>query len=180
MQVCRTEEATPSPFPDLPAGVLEMRVKEGSKIHNLMGFALARVQGEQGTGGGVRQLVFVGSGRAVTKTITCAEILKRRVEGLHQLTKVQQKMVHEVWEGSQDGAAKAGVTVHRTVPAISILLSKDPLDPQEPGYQPPLAPGVGWAPPSKREDENRDITQPASKRLPDALPHQPSSKKPHL
>uniref|UniRef100_A0A8C2BXP6 Ribonuclease P and MRP subunit p25, b n=1 Tax=Cyprinus carpio TaxID=7962 RepID=A0A8C2BXP6_CYPCA len=125
------------PFPGLPAGVLEMRVKEGSKIRNLMGFAMARMQDEARDAGqtGLRQVVFTGSGRAVTKTITCAEIMKRKLGGLHQMTKLQYKGLREVWESQDEGDSE--VTVHRTLPSISILLSKDPLDPLEPGYQPP-------------------------------------------
>ncbi|KAK5873667.1 hypothetical protein PBY51_018688 [Eleginops maclovinus] len=147
-KVCRTEEDSPCPFPGLASGVLEMRVKEGSKIRNLMGFAMTRMQGEKGisggcvSDGGLRQVVFTGSGRAVTKTITCAEIMKRKVGSLHQLTKLQYKVVKEVWESSEGGASE--MTVHRTVPSISILLSKDPLDPQEPGYQPPETLGALW------------------------------------
>ncbi|XP_013863436.1 ribonuclease P protein subunit p25a [Austrofundulus limnaeus] len=147
-KVCRTEEESPCPFPGLPSGVLEMRVKEGSKIRNLMGFAMARMQGEKGGSGGsagaagLRQVVFTGSGRAVTKTITCAEIMKRKVGCLHQLTKLQYKVVKEVWESNQGSTSE--MTVHRTVPSISILLSKDPLDPQEPGYQPPEAFSALW------------------------------------
>uniref|UniRef100_A0A3B4TN60 Ribonuclease P and MRP subunit p25 n=2 Tax=Seriola dumerili TaxID=41447 RepID=A0A3B4TN60_SERDU len=147
-KVCRTEEDSPCPFPGLASGVLEMRVKEGSKIRNLMGFAMARMQGEKGvsgggvTGGGLRQVVFTGSGRAVTKTITCAEIMKRKVGSLHQLTKLQYKVVKEVWESTEGGTSE--MTVHRTVPSISILLSKDPLDPQEPGYQPPETLSALW------------------------------------
>lgn len=142
-KVCRTEEGSPCPFPGLESGVLEMRVKEGSKIRNLMGFAMARIQGEKDTsGGGLRQVVFTGSGRAVTKTITCAEIMKRKVGSLHQLTKLQYKVVKEVWESTEGAVTQ--MTVHRTVPSISILLSKDPLDPQEPGYQPPESLGALW------------------------------------
>ncbi|XP_061671331.1 uncharacterized protein LOC133498476 [Syngnathoides biaculeatus] len=145
-KVCRTEEHSPCPFPGLTPGTLEMRVKEGSKIRNLMGFAMARMQGEKGLCGGgesgLRQVVFTGSGRAVTKTITCAEIMKRKVGSLHQLTKLQNKVVKEVWENTEQGTSE--MTVHRTVPSISILLSKDPLDPQEPGYQPPETLGTLW------------------------------------
>ncbi|XP_015246767.1 PREDICTED: ribonuclease P protein subunit p25-like [Cyprinodon variegatus] len=147
-KVCRTEEDSPCPFPGLASGVLEMRVKEGSKIRNLMGFAMARMQGEKtgsaggGTVSGLRQVVFTGSGRAVTKTITCAEIMKRKVGCLHQMTKLRYKVVKEVWESNQGAASE--MTVHRTVPSISILLSKDPLDPQEPGYQPPEAFSSLW------------------------------------
>ncbi|KAM6950334.1 ribonuclease P protein subunit p25-like [Lycodopsis pacificus] len=170
-KVCRTEEDSPCPFPGLASGVLEMRVKEGSKIRNLMGFAMARMQGETGvtgggvSGGGLRQVVFTGSGRAVTKTITCAEIMKRKVGSLHQLTKLQYKVVKEVWESSEGGTSE--MTVHRTVPSISVLLSKDPLDPQEPGYQPPETLSALW-------DEREGIesaTQTACKRPLGPLPY---------
>ncbi|XP_048861496.1 ribonuclease P protein subunit p25-like [Brienomyrus brachyistius] len=145
-KVCRTEDPSPGPFQGLD-GALEMRVKEGSKIRNLMGFAVARMQ-EGGSGGGPRQVVFTGSGRAVTKTITCAEIMKRRLTGLHQLTKLRYRAVREVWE-SGDGQT----TVQRDVPSISILLSKDPLDPLEPGYQPPEDQSPLWGPGCHREEE---------------------------
>lgn len=136
-RVSRSEDSSPYPIPGLAADVLHMRVKEGSKIRNLLRFATARIQGEgeSCTGTSLRQVVFTGSGRGVTKTITCVEILKRRVGGLHQVSKLYYRTVSEVWESPQPGAA--AVSVQRTVPAICILLSKDPLDPQEPGYQPP-------------------------------------------
>lgn len=169
-KVCRSEEDSPSPFPGLPSGVLEMRVKEGSKIRNLMGFAMARMQGEKGSSGaaqndgGLRQVVFSGSGRAVTKTITCAEIMKRKVGSLHQLTKLRYKAVREVWESTEGGTSE--MTVHRSVPSISILLSKDPLDPTEPGYQPPETLGALW-----EEREGVDPSQSACKRPLGPLPY---------
>uniref|UniRef100_A0A8C7MPI0 Ribonuclease P and MRP subunit p25, b n=1 Tax=Oncorhynchus kisutch TaxID=8019 RepID=A0A8C7MPI0_ONCKI len=158
----RVPGRTPCPFPGLASGVLEMRVKEGSKIRNLMGFAMARMQGDVSGvgvsgGGGLRQVVFSGSGRAVTKTITCAEIMKRKVGSLHQLTKLRYKGVREVWESKEGGASE--MTVHRTVPSISILLSKDPLDPQEPGYQPPETLSALW-----EDRDGVDALQTASKR----------------
>uniref|UniRef100_A0A8C2ZCD9 Ribonuclease P and MRP subunit p25 n=1 Tax=Cyclopterus lumpus TaxID=8103 RepID=A0A8C2ZCD9_CYCLU len=136
-RVSRTEDSSPYPIPGLAADILHMRVKEGSKIRNLLRFATARMQGEgrDSDGSSLRQVVFTGSGRGVTKTITCVEILKRKVGELHQVSKLYYKTVNEVWESPQQGAE--GITMQRTVPAICILLSKDPLDPQEPGYQPP-------------------------------------------
>ncbi|XP_028264567.1 ribonuclease P protein subunit p25a [Parambassis ranga] len=136
-RISRTEDSSLYPIPGLAADILHMRVKEGSKIRNLLRFATLRMQGEGRDSAGtlLRQVVFSGSGRGVTKTITCVEILKRKVEGLHQVSKLYYKTIHEVWESPQQGAP--GTTMERTVPAICILLSKDPLDPQEPGYQPP-------------------------------------------
>ncbi|XP_035273211.1 ribonuclease P protein subunit p25b [Anguilla anguilla] len=168
-----------------------MRVKEGSKIRNLMGFAMTRMQGGAGGdgggagagaggGGGLRQVVFAGSGRAVTKTITCAEIMKRKVGGLHQLTKLRYRSVREVWESREGGASE--MTIHRTVPSISILLSKDPLDPGEPGYQPPEALGSLWEPPAQDEGEGAGAPPTADKRPLSPAPYgsQPGCKRPCL
>ncbi|XP_023153381.3 ribonuclease P protein subunit p25a [Amphiprion ocellaris] len=136
-RISRTEDCSPFPIPGLAADILHMRVKEGSKIRNLLRFATARMQAEarDSNGTSLRQVVFSGSGRGVTKTITCVEILKRKVGGLHQVSKLYYKTVNEVWESPQQEAP--GITMERTVPAICILLSKDPLDPWESGYQPP-------------------------------------------
>ncbi|XP_049579419.1 ribonuclease P protein subunit p25-like protein [Syngnathus scovelli] len=141
-RIRRTEDSGPYPIPGLNTDFLHMRVREGSKIRNLLRFATARMQGEarDSHGRSPRQVVFTGSDRGVTKTITCVEIFKRKVEGLHQVSKLYYKTVDEVWEASQQGAP--GITVQRTVSAICILLSKDPLNPQEPGYQPPQSASV--------------------------------------
>ncbi|XP_033997386.1 ribonuclease P protein subunit p25a [Trematomus bernacchii] len=163
-RVSRTEDSSPYPIPGLAADILHMRVKEGSKIRNLLRFATARMEGEgegkDSNGTSLRQVVFTGSGRGVTKTITCVEILKRKVGELHQVSKLYYKTVNEVWESPQQGAP--GITMQRTVPAICILLSKDPLDPQEPGYQPPQTKSV----PTEDAERRRGLIRPA---------HSPSS-----
>ncbi|XP_056272170.1 ribonuclease P protein subunit p25-like protein [Pseudoliparis swirei] len=156
-RVSRTEDSSPYPIPGLAEDILHMRVKEGSKIRNLLRFASARMQGEgrDSNGSSLRQVVFSGSGRGVTKTITCVEILKQKVGELHQVSKLYYKTVDEVWENPQQGAA--GTTMQRTVPAICILLSKDPLDPQEPGYQPPQTQTV----PTEDAERRRGLIRPA-------------------
>ncbi|KAM4553419.1 ribonuclease P protein subunit p25a [Fundulus diaphanus] len=151
-RIRRSEERAPFPIPGLAADILHMRVKEGSKIRNLLRFATARMQGEGEDSGAtaVRQVVFTGLGRGITKTITCVEILKRKVAGLHQLSKLCYMTVNEIWESPRQDVA--GRTVARTVPAICILLSKDPLDPQELGYQPPQTLSVPTEEAARRGD----------------------------
>ncbi|XP_067829392.1 ribonuclease P protein subunit p25-like protein [Heptranchias perlo] len=131
-KIRKTEEESPLPFENLPADIVEMRVKEGSKIRNLMGFAMGRMELE-----GTKQIVFSGSGRAVTKTITCVEIMKRRIRGLHQITKLRYKSMQEIWEHREPQEGSQNLTLLKNVPSICILLSKEPLDPAEAGYQPP-------------------------------------------
>ncbi|KAJ6634517.1 hypothetical protein lerEdw1_010883 [Lerista edwardsae] len=133
------EKPPPLPFANLPPDILEMKVKDGSKIRNLMGFAMGRMESEA-----VRQVLFSGAGRAISKTITCVEIMKRRLGGLHQVTKVFFTQTEEIWEPLVPEAGLDPLTVRRNTPAICVLLSKDPLDPREPGYQAPGASDALW------------------------------------
>ncbi|KAM4826466.1 ribonuclease P protein subunit p25 isoform 1-T2 [Thomomys bottae] len=148
--------AAPGPFADLAPGAVHMRVKEGSKIRNLLAFATASMAQPA-----TRAIVFSGCGRATTKTVTCAEILKRRQAGLHQVTRLRYRSVREVWQSLPPGPAPspapapapapgepaASLSVLKNVPSLAILLSKDALDPRQPGYQPPNPdPGPSAAP----------------------------------
>ncbi|XP_061055255.1 ribonuclease P protein subunit p25-like protein isoform X1 [Eubalaena glacialis] len=138
------ELPAPSPMPQLPPDTLEMRVRDGSKIRNLLGLALGRLEG-----GRARHVVFSGSGRAAGKAVSCAEIVKRRVPGLHQLTKLRFLQTEDSWVPTSPDAGLDPLTVRRHVPAVWVLLSRDPLDPNECGYQPPGAPpGLGPTPTS--------------------------------
>lgn len=131
-----------SPMPQLPPDTLEMRVRDGSKIRNLLGLALGRLEG-----GSTRHVVFSGSGRAAGKAVSCAEIVKRRVPGLHQLTKLRFLQTEDSWVPTSPDTGLDPLTVRRHVPAVWVLLSRDPLDPSECGYQPPGAPpGLGSIP----------------------------------
>uniref|UniRef100_A0A8C5NV07 Ribonuclease P/MRP 25 subunit n=1 Tax=Jaculus jaculus TaxID=51337 RepID=A0A8C5NV07_JACJA len=133
------EEGSPGsgPFADLAPDAVHMRVKEGSKIRNLLAFATASMAQPA-----TRAIVFSGCGRATTKTVTCAEILKRRLAGLHQVTRLRYRSVREVWQSLPPGPGPEptpaqSLSVLKNVPGLAILLSKDALDPRQPGYQPP-------------------------------------------
>ncbi|XP_054244102.1 ribonuclease P protein subunit p25 [Indicator indicator] len=163
-KVRTSEEESPLPFSDLPPDVVEMKVKEGSKIRNLMNYAMAQMELK-----GRRQIVFSGCGRAVTKTITCVEIMKRKLGGLHQVTKVRYKTLLEVWENQDPlpGGPAQNLTVHKNVPSICILLSRDPLDPNETGYQPPEPqPGLEAQPTEAAEDISGASTKGLKRPLP--------------
>ncbi|XP_074850531.1 ribonuclease P protein subunit p25-like protein isoform X3 [Carettochelys insculpta] len=142
------EKPSPIPFSDLPSDIIEMKVKDGSKIRNLMGYAIGKMELDS-----VRQMLFTGSGKAVSKTITCVEIMKRRLKGLHQITKVLFKQTEEIWEPIVPEAGLDALTVKRNIPAICVLLSKDALDPQEPGYQAPGSFDAFWIETLKAESQ---------------------------
>ncbi|KAJ8290825.1 hypothetical protein GJAV_G00018010 [Gymnothorax javanicus] len=144
----RTEEKPfPCPFPGLAADTPEVRVKDGSKIRNLMGFATGRMEVDS-----CRQILFSGSGKSISKAITCTEILKRRMRGLHQYTQLLYRTVQEVWEPLEPAAGLDSLTVNRNVPAIWVLLSKDPLDSTRPGYQAPGSIDSLWALAAREEE----------------------------
>lgn len=142
------EKPCPLPFADLPPDIIEMKVKDGSKIRNLMGYAIGKMELDS-----VRQILFTGSGKAVSKTITCVEIMKRRLKELHQITKVLFKQIEEIWEPIVPEAGLDALTVKRNIPAICVLLSKDALDPQEPGYQAPGSFDAFWIETLKAESQ---------------------------
>ncbi|CAN9514419.1 unnamed protein product [Ophioblennius macclurei] len=158
------ESACACPFSGLPADTPQVLVKDGSKIRNLLRFALSRMENkprppeEEEEARGVRpeeqtsrQLVFTASGRGVAKAITCVEMVKRRVKGLHQLTRLAYRTVVEVWEPLEPAAGLDSLTVSRNVPGIWILLTTMPLDPEQPGYQPPGRYDALWTPGACKE-----------------------------
>ncbi|XP_038568273.1 ribonuclease P protein subunit p25-like protein [Micropterus salmoides] len=180
------EQPSVCPFPGLQPDTPEVRVKDGSKIRNLLRYALSRVEAkpraaeDQGRTaleeGGVavegqveapgrplcKQIVFTATGKGVSKAITCAEIVKRRVKGLHQLTKVMFSTVVEVWEPLEPAAGLDSLTVNRNVPAIWILLSTEPLDCSQPGYQAPGRYDTLWA--NREEGGGSTAQRPGHKR----------------
>lgn len=65
-----------------------------------------------------------------------AEVLKRRVPGLHQLTEIASVDLVDTWEPTEEGLSRMETVRH--VPVISIRLSTLPLPTDAPGYQAPL------------------------------------------
>lgn len=112
-------------------GVLVMKVKPGSKIKNLMQFAEKRMASDS-----IGQIVWEGRGDAVQKTITCAEIMKKKSShSLHQITCLSSMRIVETWKPRHEGLDD--IRVNRQLPLIKILLSKDLLNVDANGYQAP-------------------------------------------
>lgn len=85
-------------------------------------------------------VVLKAMGRAIHKTVTIAEIIKRRVAGLHQLTEIDSNKITDNKDGKE---------IKRNVSAITITLSLKQLDSKHIGYQPPI-------PESEVHPEERD------------------------
>lgn len=157
------------PFTDLlHDGTPVVRVRDGSKIRNVMRFAQSRMEGRAEkpleSGGGreeaepsaesqvCRQIVFTGVGPSISKAITCVEILKRRMGGLHQVTRLIYSSLQEMWEPLEPSAGLDSITVTRNIPTIWVLLSRDPLDSNTAGYQAPGSFDALWVQAAAKEE----------------------------
>nr|CAD7444402.1 unnamed protein product [Timema bartmani] len=110
---------------DAPQCTICPQVGAGSKMRSVLGFAMKSFKDE-------RCIVWSGSGPAISKTISCAEIMKRRYKNTHQITKIGYRKVEEFWEPQIEDLDP--LVVVREIPIIHILLSKDELNSEEPGY----------------------------------------------
>lgn len=77
-------------------------------------------------------LTITAEGNAVCKAVSVAEIIKRRLRGLHQNTQIG------LTEAAAAAASASGASAAAAAPTIAITLSITPLDVSQPGYQLPL------------------------------------------
>ncbi|KAG0348797.1 hypothetical protein BG004_004154 [Podila humilis] len=69
-------------------------------------------------------LTIKAQGRSISKAVTVAEILKRRLEGsLHQFTEIGQTTEQEIWDPNEDKPNLDPLVVSRHRPTIRIRLS---------------------------------------------------------
>ena len=51
-------------------------------------------------------------GRAINKTVTIVELIKRRIVGLHQVTPIQSTDIKDTWEPLEEGLLPLETTRH--------------------------------------------------------------------
>ncbi|XP_026688133.1 ribonuclease P protein subunit p25-like protein [Diaphorina citri] len=117
-------DLTKVPIPNIPDDIIWMKVSPGAKMRNVLEFALKDFQDKD-------LILWSGSGPALTKTISCAEIMKNKCRNLHQISAICYRKVTEYWDPLIDALDQLKVT--REIPTIHILLSKQPLDTTIPG-----------------------------------------------
>eukprot|EP00051_Salpingoeca_urceolata_P029669 m.490599 g.490599 ORF g.490599 m.490599 type:complete len:168 (-) comp28378_c0_seq1:73-576(-) len=151
----RCEERPSKLPPPVVADAVEVRVASHGKVRQYVKQALATLTGdiadpEAESDAAAASMIeaatcvaFVASGGAVTKAVSCAEIVKRRLSGLHQVNTIFYSNVVDVWEPNEATAGLESIRAVRHVPSIRIILSRDALDPTVPGYQPPLVAAPG-------------------------------------
>merc|ERR1711866_14729 len=83
-----------------------------------------------------KTITITGTGNAITKAVTLAEVAKRRFKGLHQITSLSTTEIVDEYEPLEEGLDK--VTETKTLSCIEIKLSMEALDTSDKGYQAPL------------------------------------------
>merc|ERR1712048_1459344 len=83
-----------------------------------------------------KTITITGTGNAITKAVTLAEVAKRRFKGLHQITSLSTTEIVDEYEPLEEGLDK--VTDTKTLSCIEIKLSMETLDTGDKGYQAPL------------------------------------------
>merc|ERR1719379_524352 len=83
-------------------------------------------------------ILLKATGRAINKAVTTAEVVKRRIPDLHQVTSLDTLEITDVWEPTEQGLKE--VETKRRVASITITLSRaDDVDKDAAGYQQPIS-----------------------------------------
>jgi DNA-binding protein len=117
--------------PEPPAAENVMRITNTGRMRSYISYATNLLEEK-----GLSSVVLEGMGRAINKTVTVVEILKRRVRGLHQNTEISSVDIIDCWEPLEEGLHR--LETKRAVSMVTITLSKTLLDTASPGYQEPL------------------------------------------
>ncbi|GKB30359.1 DNA/RNA-binding protein Alba-like protein [Tanacetum coccineum] len=76
----------------------EIRITSQGRMRNYITYAMALLQ-EKGSS----EIVFKAMGRAINKTVTIVELIKRRIVGLHQITSIGSTDITDTWEPLEEG-----------------------------------------------------------------------------
>ena len=111
----------------------EIRVKSSKDTKFYVGYALHMVEKSN-----TDSIIIKATGNAIPKAVNVVEILKRRIEGIHQINVVQNVEVEDTYEPLEEGLDT--VIVKRYLSLIEITLTRKitPGMAKEPGYQEPL------------------------------------------
>ncbi|KAG0485528.1 hypothetical protein HPP92_009607 [Vanilla planifolia] len=118
------------PRPESAINENEIRITAQGLIRNYVSYAESLLQEKQAP-----EIVLKAMGQAISKAVAIAEIIKKRIPGLHQNTSISSVSITDVWEPIEEGLVPLETTRH--VSMISITFSTRPLNKNAPGYQAP-------------------------------------------
>jgi DNA-binding protein len=125
---------------DESIGKNEIRVTTQGKMRRYISYATNLLQPSDPETKPVDYITLKAMGKAINKTVAIAEIIKRRIPNLHQVTDIDSTDIKEKYQPTQPGLEVVETTRH----VSSILISLYPQAPENfettIGYQPPIPP----------------------------------------
>ncbi|KAL4352932.1 hypothetical protein GQ457_06G035420 [Hibiscus cannabinus] len=119
------------PKAEIPINQNEIRITTQGRLRNYITYATTLLL-EKGS----NEIVLKAMGRAINKTVMIAELIKRRIADLHQITSIGSTDITDMWEPLEEGLLPLEITRH--VSMITVTLSKKELEMSSTGYQAPL------------------------------------------
>lgn len=112
----------------------DIRISSQGRMAMYISYAAKLLTGEGEEA--ARTITLKCTGVALGKAVTLAEIIKRRIKGLHQICNIGTTEVVDVYE-PKSGEGE-NIEQKRNLSFIEITLSLDSLDSKDKGYQAPL------------------------------------------
>ncbi|XP_055833158.1 uncharacterized protein LOC129902128 [Solanum dulcamara] len=125
-------EKVQKPRIDNPIKENEIKITTQGRLRNYITYATNLLLQEKG----FKEIALKSMGRAISKTVMIAELIKRKIAGLHQITSIGSTDITDTWEPLEEGLLPLETTRHVSV--IIIILSKEELDTSSGGYQSPI------------------------------------------
>lgn len=122
----------------------EIRVMAKGQIKKYLGYALRIL-----TKTDFKSLEIRGTGNAIVKALILIELVKRRVGDLHQINNITSTEIIDEFMPLVEGLEK--IEQRRRVTCLNCVLSKEPLDSTNIGYQEPT-PKESFAPRKFNDD----------------------------
>ena len=92
---------------ETPIDENEIRITSQGRMCSYITYAMSLLQ-EKGS----NEIVFKATGRAINKTVTIVELIKRRIVGLHQNTSIGSTYITETLEPLEEGLLPLETTRH--------------------------------------------------------------------
>lgn len=109
----------------------EVKITQQGKPKNYISYAMNLFSQ------GADRVVLKAMGRAISKAVTIAEILKRKIP-LHQVTLLTSSEIIDIYEPLEEGLDVVESTRYVSCMTITLSVTSDGLDVTDIGYQPPL------------------------------------------
>jgi len=106
----------------------EVRVTMKTRVASYLRYVYYTLEKDEGH---FDKVILKAAGRAIARLVPLVELIKRRITGLHQDSKISSVMVTD--------KARNGEDVERRIVMLEVVLSKKELDKTSSGYQEPIA-----------------------------------------